>query len=183
MKTALKGKNDEFLVMPLKHVLSIMGLVNHPGNPKMWATGHEKQPKTQKRQVFVHVTQTCTMFHGPCKSPRNPKTVGKLMKMALKRKNDEFLILPLKHVLSVMGLVNHPGIPKLWAIAHEKALKRKNDMFLVKPLKHVLSVMDLVNHPGTPKLWAIVHENGHKPKNDEFFLSFLSKICRLSYSL
>jgi hypothetical protein len=42
MKTALKCKNDEFLVMPLKHVLSVMGLVNHPGTPKMWAIGHEK---------------------------------------------------------------------------------------------------------------------------------------------
>jgi hypothetical protein len=59
----------------------------------------------------------------------------------------------LKHVLSVMGLVNHLRTPKLWAIAHEKDLKCKNDEFLVKPLKHVLSVMDLVNHPGTPKLW------------------------------
>jgi hypothetical protein len=36
-----------------------------------------------------------------------------------KRKNDEFLVMPLKHVLSVIGLVNHPGKPKLWAIAHE----------------------------------------------------------------
>jgi hypothetical protein len=43
--------------------------------------------------------------------------------------------------------------------------------------------MDLVNHPGTPKLWAIAHENAHKLKNDEFFLSFRSKIYRLSYSL
>jgi hypothetical protein len=55
--------------------------------------------------------------------------------------------MPLKHVLSVMGLVNHPGTPKLWAIAHENGHKRKNDEFLVIPLKHVLSVMDLVNLP------------------------------------
>jgi hypothetical protein len=81
-----------------------------------------------------------------------------------------------------MDLVNHPGTPKLWAIAHENGHKRKNDEFLVIPLKHVLSVMDLVNHPGTPKLWAIAHENAHKRKNDEF-LSFLSKMYRLSYSL
>jgi hypothetical protein len=46
---ALKCKKNEFLVKPLKHVLSVMDLVNHPGTPKMWATGHEKQPKTQKR--------------------------------------------------------------------------------------------------------------------------------------
>jgi fatty-acid desaturase len=66
----------------------------------------------------------------------------------------------LKHVLSFMGLVNHPGTPKLWAIAHENGHKRKNDEFLVMPLKHVLSVIGLVNHPGKPKLWAIAHENG-----------------------
>jgi hypothetical protein len=84
------------------------------------------------------------------------------MKTALKRKKDEFLVMPLKHVLSLMGLVNHPITPKLWAIAHENGYKRKNDEFLVMSLKHVLSVMGLVNHPRTPKLWAIAHENGPK---------------------
>jgi hypothetical protein len=67
------------------------------------------------------------------------------MKTALKCKNDEFLCMPLKHVLSVMGLVNHPGTPKLWIIAHKNGHKHKNDEFLVMALKHVLSVMDLVN--------------------------------------
>jgi hypothetical protein len=82
--------------------------------------------------------------------------------MALKCKNDEFLVTSLKHVLSVMDLINHYETLKLWAIAHEKGLKRKNDEFLVMPPKHVLSVMDLVNHFGTPKWWAISHENGPK---------------------
>jgi hypothetical protein len=82
------------------------------------------------------------------------------MKTALKCKSNEFLVMPLKYVLSVMGLVNHPGTPKLWAIAHKNGHKRKNDEFLVMSLKHVLGVIDLVNHPETPKLWAIVHENG-----------------------
>jgi hypothetical protein len=84
------------------------------------------------------------------------------MKTALKRKNDELLVMPLKHVLSVMGLVNHPRTPKLWAIAHENGHKHKNGELLVMSLKHVLGVMGLVNHPGTPKLWAIAHENGQK---------------------
>jgi hypothetical protein len=48
MKTALKCKNDEFLVTPLKNVLSAMGLVNHPGIPKLWAIAHKNVPKTQK---------------------------------------------------------------------------------------------------------------------------------------
>jgi hypothetical protein len=68
MKTALKRKNGEFLVMPLKHVLSVMGHVNHPGTPKLWEIAHEKGPKTQKRRVFGHASQTCTECHGPCKS-------------------------------------------------------------------------------------------------------------------
>jgi hypothetical protein len=70
--------------------------------------------------------------------------------------------MPLKHVLIVMGCVNHCGTPKLWVIAHENGHKRKNDEFLVMSLKHVLSVVDLVNHSGTPKLWAIGNENGPK---------------------
>jgi hypothetical protein len=61
-----------------------------------------------------------------------------------------------------MGLVNHPGTPKLWAIAHENGHKCNNDEFSVMPLKHVVSVMGLDNHPSTPKLWAIAHENGPK---------------------
>jgi hypothetical protein len=61
-----------------------------------------------------------------------------------------------------MGLVNHPGTLKQWAIAHENGHKRKNDEFSVMPLKHVVSVMGLVNHPSTPKLWGIAHKNGPK---------------------
>jgi hypothetical protein len=48
MKMALNCKNDKFLVMPLKNVLSVMGLVNHPGIPKLWAIAHENGPKMQK---------------------------------------------------------------------------------------------------------------------------------------
>jgi hypothetical protein len=84
------------------------------------------------------------------------------MKTALKHKNDEFLVRPLKHVLSVMGLVNHLGTPKLWAIAHENSHKRKNNEFIVMSLKHKLRFMGLVNHPRTLKLWAMAHENGPK---------------------
>jgi hypothetical protein len=59
------------------------------------------------------------------------------MKTALKYKNDKFLVTPLKNVLSVMGLENHPRTPKLWAIAHENGHKRKNDEFSIMPLKYV----------------------------------------------
>jgi hypothetical protein len=82
--------------------------------------------------------------------------------MAINAKNNEFLVMAVKHVLSVMDLENHPKTPKLWTIAHEMAQKYKNDVFLVIPLKHRLSVMGLVNHPGNPKLWTIAHKNGLK---------------------
>jgi hypothetical protein len=49
MKTTLKLKNDEFLVMPLKQVLSVMDIVNHSRTPKMWAISHENGPKMQER--------------------------------------------------------------------------------------------------------------------------------------
>jgi hypothetical protein len=52
MKTALKRINDEFLVMPLKLALSVMDLVNHSGNPKLWAIAHENGPKMQKMTSF-----------------------------------------------------------------------------------------------------------------------------------
>jgi hypothetical protein len=51
------------------------------------------------------------------------------MKMALKCQNDEFLVMPLKHVLSVMGIVDHPRTPKWWAIAHENGHKCKTMIF------------------------------------------------------
>jgi hypothetical protein len=38
-----------FFVKPLKHVLSFMGLVDHPGTPKLWAIAHENGPNMQKR--------------------------------------------------------------------------------------------------------------------------------------
>jgi hypothetical protein len=80
-----------------------------------------------------------------------------------------FFVMPLKHVQSIMGLVNHPGTPKRWVIAHENGHKCKNDEFVVMPLKQVLSVMDLQNHSRTPKLWAIAHENAPKMQKRRVF--------------
>jgi hypothetical protein len=52
-----------------------------------------------------------------------PKLWAIAHEMALKCKNDKFLVRPLKNVLSVMGLVNHPRIPKLWLIPHKNIPK------------------------------------------------------------
>jgi hypothetical protein len=106
---------------------------------------------------------------GHVNPPIIPKQWAIAHKNSHKRKNDEFLVVPVKHVLSVMGLQNHPGNPKLWTIAHETAPKRKNDGFLVIPLKHLVSVMGLVNHLGNPKQWAIVHEKDPKTQKQQVF--------------
>jgi hypothetical protein len=50
------AKNGEFLVMPHKHVLSVMDLVNHSGTPKQWEIAHENGPKMPKRRVFGHAS-------------------------------------------------------------------------------------------------------------------------------
>jgi hypothetical protein len=74
MKRALKHKNNEFL--PLKNILSVMGLVNHPGTQKLWAIAHENGHKRKNDEFFWHSSLKCIDYHIPCKSPRNPKTVG-----------------------------------------------------------------------------------------------------------
>jgi hypothetical protein len=56
------------------------------------------------------------------------------MKTALKCKNNEFLVMPLKHVLGVINLVNQPETPKLWATVQENGHKCKNDEFFLNPL-------------------------------------------------
>jgi hypothetical protein len=76
MKVALKCKNDEFLVMPLKNVMSVMGLVIHPGTPKLWAIAHENGHKHKNDKFFCNSSIKCIDCHTPCKSPQNPKTMG-----------------------------------------------------------------------------------------------------------
>ena len=52
------------------------------------------------------------------------------MNMAIKRQNDEFLVINLKHVLGHTVIVNCPRTQKLWAIAHENGRKeRKRQVF------------------------------------------------------
>jgi hypothetical protein len=113
---------------------------------------------------------------GHVNPPITPKQWAIAHKNGHKRKNDEFLVMPIKHVLSVMGLQNHPGNPKLWTIAHETAQKRKNDGFLVIPLKYLVSVMGLVNHLGNTKQWAIALENDPKTQKWRVF-GHVSQTC------
>jgi beta-lactamase class A len=80
-----------------------------------------------------------------------------------------------------MGLVNHPGTPKLWAIAHKNGHKRKNGEFFVIPLQNVQTVIFILNLHGTPKQWAIAHKTALKRKNDEIFVMPLKRV-RVSWT-
>jgi hypothetical protein len=56
--------------------LSVMGLINHLGIPKLWAIAHNSGPKMQKRWVFCHASKIFTKCLWPCRSPQNSKIVG-----------------------------------------------------------------------------------------------------------
>ena len=68
-------------------------------------------------------------------------------------KNDEFLVITLKHVAGLRVIVYHPGTPKLWAITPEKAIICEIGNFLVKIVKHVSGLMVVVIRPETLELW------------------------------
>ena len=68
-------------------------------------------------------------------------------------KNDEFLVITLKHVSGLRVVVNHPGTPKLWAITHENGHNMRNRHFLVKIVKHVSGLRVVVIRPETLELW------------------------------
>jgi hypothetical protein len=48
MKMALKCKNDEFFVVPLQNIQTIIFLLNLHETVKQWAIAHENGPKMQK---------------------------------------------------------------------------------------------------------------------------------------
>jgi hypothetical protein len=72
---------------------------------------------------FCHSSLKCTNYHIPCKYPWNPKTMCNSSRNGPKTQKGEFLVVPLKNILSVIVFVNHPGTPKIWAIAHENGPK------------------------------------------------------------
>jgi hypothetical protein len=69
--------------MPLKHVLSFMGLVNHLETLKLWVIAHENSHK-HKNDEFWDMPLKHVVCHGPCKSPQKPKTVGNTHENGLK---------------------------------------------------------------------------------------------------
>src|SRR3954464_9237695 len=93
-----------------------------------------------------------------------------MIKVAVKHKKDEFLLITLKHV-------NCLGTPKLWEIAHENGHKTRKWQVFGHSLKHVSGLTVVLKRDGIPILWAITHENGHKTQKRRV-LSHNTQTCR-----
>ena len=91
------------------------------------------------------------------------------MKMAIKRENDEFFVITLKHVSSLTVVLNLHKTENYGQYLMNMAIKRENDEVLVINLKHVLGLTVIVNRPRTPKLWAIARENRQKERKRQVF--------------
>src|SRR3954468_20616899 len=127
MKTTIKHENDKILVITLKHVSGLKVDVNCLGTIQQWEIAHENGHKMRR---LGHVSPTSIEYYGRCKSPGTPKQWEILMKTVIKRENDEFLVISIKHVAGLIGLANPLGTQKQWEITHEKGQKtRKRRVF------------------------------------------------------
>jgi hypothetical protein len=75
-----------------------------------------------------------------------------------------------------MGLVNHLGNPKQWAIAHENDPKMQKWRVFGHASQTCTKCHGPCKSPKTPKQWAIAHKNGHKRKNDEFLVMHVKQV-------
>jgi hypothetical protein len=75
-KIAIKLKTMSFFVIPLKHVPSVMGLVNCPRTLKKWAIAQENDDKNMKIVFLYMPLKHVPEYLGPCKSSWKPKTMG-----------------------------------------------------------------------------------------------------------
>jgi hypothetical protein len=73
MKTVVKHENDQFVVITLKSVSSLMVIVNIHATPKLWHVDHENGHQTRKRRVFGQISQTYIEPYKQCKLPGAPK--------------------------------------------------------------------------------------------------------------
>ena len=65
MKMAKKREKDEILVITLKHVSSLMGVLNFPGTPKLWEITKENGDNMRKLRDFGPNSQTCIGSYDP----------------------------------------------------------------------------------------------------------------------
>src|SRR4051812_32529115 len=91
------------------------------------------------------------------------------MKTAIKRENDEFLVISFQHVSGQNVTVSRPTTPKLWAVAHENGHKTQK----LRVFSHISQKCNGSYRPyksnWNQKLWAITHENDHKTRKRRVF--------------
>src|SRR4051812_2022 len=85
-----------------------------------------------------------------------------LMKTTIKRENDEFLVLTLKHVSVLSSHANCPELPKLWPISLSNHHKTRNRRIFFHTSQTCIGSYEPCKSPWTRIIWAIAHENGHK---------------------
>src|SRR4051812_22727844 len=102
------------------------------------------------------------------------------MKTTIKRENDEFLVITLKHVSGLTSHANRLGTPKLWAIAHENGHKTRKLRVFGPNSQTCIGSLKPCNRPETPQTVAIAHENGYKTRKRCLF-SHNSQTCIGSY--
>jgi hypothetical protein len=130
-----------------------MDHVNHSRTPKLWAIAHENVPKMQKMtSLWSRLSKNVLSVMGLVNHSGTPKLLAIAHENSHKRKNDVFVVIPLKILLSVRDIETTPEPQNYGQELMKMALKCKNNEFLVMPLKNVLSIMGLVNHPRTQKM-------------------------------
>src|SRR3954462_4461561 len=105
------------------------------------------------------------------------------MKTAIKRENDEFLVISFQHVSGRKVTVNRPRGPKQWAVAHENGHKTRER----RVSGHISQKCNGSYKPcktnWNQKPWAITDKNGHKHEKDEFLGITLKHVPGLKVAL
>ena len=73
------------------------------------------------------------------------------MKTTIKHENDEFLVMPLKHVLGLWGVQISLDYQNCGQYLMKTAIKQENDEFVVIKFKLVSGLRVVVNLPETPQ--------------------------------
>ena len=102
------------------------------------------------------------------------------MNMAIKRENDVFLVINLKHVLGLTVVVSRLEPQDCGLLLMKTDIKSKKDKFFVIISSIVPGLTLVVNRPRTPNIWSIAHENGHKAQKGRVF-GHESETCNWSH--
>src|SRR4051812_46027514 len=101
------------------------------------------------------------------------------MKTAIKRENDEFLVISFQHVSGRKVIVNRPRTPKQWAVANENGHKTRK----LRVFSHISKKCNGSYMPCKSNWNQKPHKNGHKHENDKFLGITLKHVSDLKVAL